>query len=113
MRYLLLPLVLLAAPAATSAPTFPTTFAGERCDGGTGVCSDTIWIVEEDGTIWENRVLEGSYRWDGATKTFTAYYYDFVGTSLVGTKEPGAPCVRGDWTTLIPDIYGTFWFCKA
>ncbi len=104
--------VLVAAPEANSAPQFPIDFRGEMCDGGTGVCTPTMWTMEKNGNCTMNGI-QGYYTWDGSTQTFTAGFSDFIGTSMLGTKDPGAPCVSGDWQTIIPDIDGTFWFCKV
>ncbi len=110
---LLLPFALLAAPA-TSAPSFPIDFSGEMCDAQTGTCGPLDLTVFANGTIREtNTGMTGTYNWDGSTKTFTAAFSDFIGTSMRGIKEPGQACVRGTWSTTVPDIYGDFWFCKA
>ena len=115
MRFLtLLPVVLLAAPAAVSAPNFPLDFEGQACDARSGICSPASWTVYGDGTVIENNTnAYGRYQWNGSTKTFAADFTDALATTMKGLKDQGAPCVRGHWTTNDPAIGGDFWFCKA
>ncbi len=115
MRALLvLPMLLLASQPAQSVPPFPLDFDGETCDTYSGVCTPVAYRLYMDGSIEErNTGVSGTYTWNGSIKKFRANFTDLLSTSLVGYKDDGAPCVSGDYATIIPTVYGTFWFCKV
>ncbi len=108
----ILPLLLLAAPTASTAPSFPLDFYGEICDTYSGQCTNQHLQIYDDGTVLDVDVNRpGVYHWIAPQKYFTAQFSDPLATWINATKDDGAPCLTGNWGTRSPYIGGPFWSC--